>query len=49
MSIISPTPRADLLRRMGQRQEVIGAYEQALTLTEQKAQRDFILYRINSL
>ncbi|MBV9544758.1 MAG: tetratricopeptide repeat protein, partial [Chloroflexi bacterium] len=38
--------RADLLRRTGRYAEALAAYEQALALTENAADRTFLLRRI---
>jgi RNA polymerase sigma-70 factor (ECF subfamily) len=41
--------RADLLRRLGRSADARAAYEKALALTEQRAERDFITGRMASL
>lgn len=41
--------RADLYRRLGRTQEARAAYETALQLTEQQAERRFLLARLSSL
>jgi uncharacterized glyoxalase superfamily protein PhnB len=40
-----PATRADLLRRLGRRAEAATAYEQALTLTDNEAERAFLTGR----
>jgi predicted RNA polymerase sigma factor len=40
--------RADLLRRLGRREEARGAYERALGLTQDGAVRQFLLARLNA-
>jgi RNA polymerase sigma-70 factor (ECF subfamily) len=40
---------ADLLRRLGRRDEAKAAYERALALTEQAAERDFLQSRLSAL
>jgi RNA polymerase sigma-70 factor (ECF subfamily) len=41
--------RADLLRRLGMRDEAVSEYQQALALCENTAERDFLSKRIESL
>jgi RNA polymerase sigma-70 factor (ECF subfamily) len=41
-----PAARADLLRRLGRREEAAGAYHEALALTENAAERDYLTRRI---
>jgi RNA polymerase sigma-70 factor (ECF subfamily) len=44
-----PAARADLLRRLGQDREARDAYEQALALTENEVERDFLRRRLREL
>ncbi|HVK07969.1 MAG TPA: hypothetical protein VM597_04240 [Gemmataceae bacterium] len=41
--------RADLLRRLGRRDDARGAYEQALSLTRQEPERRFLRKRLAQL
>ncbi len=44
-----PAVKADLLRRLGRATEALDAYRQALTLTQNAAERHFLVERITSL
>jgi RNA polymerase sigma-70 factor (ECF subfamily) len=41
-----PATQADLLRRLGRREEAAGAYRRALALTSADAERDFLRRRL---
>jgi RNA polymerase sigma-70 factor (ECF subfamily) len=42
-----PATKADLLRRLGRESEAADAYEQALALTDNQAERDFLVQRLD--
>ena len=44
-----PAVKADLLVRLGRRAEAAEAYQQALTLTRNEAERDFLVERLASV
>lgn len=44
-----PAARADFLRRLGRVEEARGAYEEALLLTENDVERDFLSQRLRGL
>jgi RNA polymerase sigma-70 factor (ECF subfamily) len=44
-----PAIKADLLRRLGRRDEAVTAYEAALALTENAAERTFLSDRLGTL
>jgi RNA polymerase sigma-70 factor, ECF subfamily len=46
---LAHSARADLLRRLGRREDSIGAYERALSLTRQPAERVFLEGRLRDL